>query len=98
MKARTVNMFLAGAALALGLASSAGAADPGFCHDYAHAAMDQVHRAMDHHRCHYLFDNGGGRWNSDWHAHYNWCLGVSRDQAWGEREARRRALDDCAHW
>jgi hypothetical protein len=98
MKSRTLSVFLSGAALALGLATSATAASPDFCHDYARAAIDQVHRAQDHRSCHYVFDNGGGRWSGDWHAHFNWCLGVSRDQADGERSARRRALEDCAHW
>jgi hypothetical protein len=100
MNLRFVSIWAAGAGLALALGTAAAAAGPDFCRDYAHAAMDQVHRAMDHRRCAFHFDNGaeGGRWGSDWHAHYNWCLGVSRDQADSERDARRHALHECAEW
>lgn len=98
MRLRLLSAFASGAALALGLATVASAADPGFCRDYARTAMSQVHRAMDHPRCRHHLDYGAenGRWGGDWHAHYNWCLGVSRDQAWSERDARARALDECA--
>ncbi len=77
-----------------GSATAASAADRGFCHDYASAAMRQVHGALNNRRCSFRVDNET-RWSTDYRAHFDWCRGVSRDQADGERDARRRVLDHC---
>lgn len=78
-----------------GSVSTASAAGPGFCHDYAKAAVNQVRDARSHYRCDWRVDTNPARWSTDWHDHYNWCLGVSRDKADSERDARRAALDHC---
>jgi hypothetical protein len=84
-----------GAALLLS-ASSASAANAEFCRDYARAAVNQVRGAMSHGRCDWRRDRNPTRWSTDWKVHFDWCRGVSRDQADGERFARREALDHCA--
>ena len=94
----TLALCAATAVAVVGLSSTARAADPDFCRDYARAAADQYRQATAHHRCMDQIDNYA-RWSPDWRHHYNWCLGVSRDQAWGERNARRDILNECArHW
>lgn len=77
-----------------GSATAASAADKEFCHDYASAAMRQVHGALNNRRCSFRVDNST-RWSTDYRAHFQWCRDVSRDQANGERDARRRVLDHC---
>jgi len=84
-----------GAVLMLGLPSAASAADAGFCRDYARAALNQVRGAMNHRRC--AIQMQGPRWSTDFSVHFVWCRGVSRDQAYAERDARTRTLEDCAH-
>ena len=92
----TLTCALAGGAmLLLAGATSASAADNGFCRDYARAALHQVRGALSNRRCTFHMENET-RWSSDFRTHYDWCRGVSRDQADQEREARRRALEHCA--
>ena len=82
--------------MAAGAAVPVQAADRGFCRDYAHAALNQVHGAMSHGRCRRDVDLSQTRWSTDYHVHFDWCRGVSPDQANGERDARRNILDHCA--
>jgi hypothetical protein len=79
-----------------GSATSAGAAGPGFCHDYAQAALRQVRGALNNRRCTFHMQNEA-RWSSDYRTHYDWCLGASREDADRERDARRDLLEHCAH-
>jgi hypothetical protein len=80
-------------ALAVLLPLAAQAADPGFCHNYAEAAIRQVRGALAHPRCMPL---EGTRWSSDVKVHYDWCLGQSRAAADGERDARTARIRNCA--
>jgi hypothetical protein len=93
MNHRLICALAAGAALSFGFAASANAAGHDFCSDYARAAINQVRGAMNNPRC--LGRMQGPRWSSDWHTHYDWCRGVSRDQAWSERDARRATIESC---
>jgi len=94
MSKRHIFALAAAGALALGLASSASAANPGFCRDYAGAALRQVRGAWSHPACRSQLQ--GARWSDEWRVHFDWCCGVDRDQAASEREARRETLQDCA--
>ena len=74
--------------------SPAQAADDAFCKDYARAAVNQYRSATSHDRCAgFLRDEA--RWQANWRAHYDWCRGVRRDEAWAERNARKRAIEQC---
>jgi hypothetical protein len=70
--------------------SAAHAADPGFCKQYAQAAINQVRGGLSNPRC------GGGlqgaRWSADFAVHYEWCLGASLGAAGNERDARTQYL------
>ena len=77
--------------------SSAQAAGEDFCRDYARAAVRQVRGADMHRRCDWRVDNNPARWSTDWRAHFDWCRGVTREQADAERDARTRTLERCAH-
>lgn len=73
---------------------TAQAADPGFCANYAQAALRQVRGALAHPRC--IPGLQGGRWSADQQVHYNWCLGASYAAAGSERDARTAYLRSCA--
>jgi hypothetical protein len=91
---RTISAGLIGAGLALALAaSSAQAATPGFCRDYAHAALNQVHAALSLPAC--RGGMGGSRWSADFPVHFNWCLGAAPGAAAEERAARGVHLRRC---
>jgi hypothetical protein len=96
---KTLICALAGGVVLViaGAATSASAADPGFCRGYARAAERQVRGAEEHRRCFERIDNNPARWTTDYRAHFDWCRGVSREQADAERDARRRTLERCAH-
>jgi hypothetical protein len=71
----------------------ANAADPGFCKQYAEAALNQVKVGLSDPIC----GSGlrGVRWSSDFAVHYEWCLGASPAGVAGERDARTRFLQTC---
>ena len=92
MSYRLAATLASSLALVFCASAPAQAADPGFCRDYARTAIHQVHQAGE--RCPYLLSRGA-RWQEDYGGHFNWCLGVRRDQADSERDARWRALQDC---
>ncbi|MDB5608009.1 MAG: hypothetical protein JWP25_4909 [Bradyrhizobium sp.] len=79
--------------LAPGLATTAHAADPGFCKPYAQAALTQVRGALATPRCGAGLQ--GARWSTEFAVHYEWCLGASLDAAAAERDARTRYLKAC---
>lgn len=80
--------------LVLGSAG-AHAADPGFCDDYARAALRQIGAAQN--ACRYPPNFNAARWSGGYRTHYDWCLGVPYRAASEEREARREVLDRCRH-
>jgi hypothetical protein len=69
------------------------AADPGFCRQFAKAAISQVRGALADPRCGAGVQ--GARWSTDFAVHYEWCLGASPDAAGAESHARRRFLRAC---
>jgi hypothetical protein len=73
--------------------TSANAADPGFCRDYARAAVNQVRGALANPRC--AAGMQGDRWSTAFPVHYEWCLGVSFEAAGAERDARTSYLRGC---
>jgi len=95
---KSLRIAVLGAALisVSGLAVSARAADPDFCRDYARSAVNQYREAQEHHRCMDRIHDFS-RWSSDWRHHYEWCVGVSRQDAWSERRLREKVLDQCSH-
>ncbi len=82
--------------LSLGAATASQAANEDFCRDYARAAERQVHKAIDSGSCGWAIDRNPARWTTDYHAHFDWCLGASYDDANRERNARRAVLEHCA--
>jgi hypothetical protein len=82
------------ALLAIAQSAAAYAADPGFCRQYARAALGQVRGGLSNPAC----GSGlqGTRWSSDFAVHYEWCLGASVAAAGSEGDARTRLLRTCA--
>jgi hypothetical protein len=73
--------------------TDARAADPGFCRQFAKAAISQVRGALADPRCGAGVQ--GARWSTDFAAHHEWCLGASPDVAGADRDARTRFLRAC---
>jgi hypothetical protein len=71
------------------------AADETFCRDYARAAMNQLRSAEKHPRCEHFLRDQPDRWTGDYKKHYEWCRTIRRDQAWSERNIRKRELVRC---
>jgi hypothetical protein len=69
------------------------AADPGFCRQYAQAALNQVRAGLSNPRC--AGGLQGSRWSSEFAVHYEWCLGKSFGAVGGERDARTTYLRSC---
>jgi len=72
---------------------AASAADPGFCRDYANAALYQSRLGYSVPYC--AQGMRGARWSQDFGTHFNWCLGVPYGAAQNEREIRRQYLVSC---
>jgi hypothetical protein len=94
MKGRASVTAFSSILLAAMLSTTAQAADPGFCRQYAKAALNQVRGALSNPAC--AGGLQGARWSSDFAVHYEWCLGTSYGAAGGERDARTRFLQACA--
>jgi len=73
--------------------SPAHAADPGFCKQYAQAALNQVRGGLANPAC--AGGLQGARWSTDFAVHYEWCLGASFGAVGTERDARTRYLRGC---
>jgi hypothetical protein len=73
--------------------STSQAADPGFCQQYANAALNQVRGGSSNPNC--AGGLRGARWSRDYGVHYGWCLGASFAAAGAERDARTRYLKVC---
>jgi hypothetical protein len=80
------------AALAVLLPLAAQAAPPGFCRDYAAAAVRQVELARAIPACN---RGAGPRWTTDFRVHFQWCLGAGPDVVEAERAARTNWLRHC---
>jgi hypothetical protein len=80
--------------LTLILVPEAQAADPGFCRQYARAALIQVRGGLSEPAC--AAGMHGTRWSSDFAVHYEWCLGASSAAAGDETDARTRYLKGCS--
>lgn len=87
-----VKIFLS-ALLTMTLPTGANAADPGFCRQYARAALNQVRGGLSNPAC--AGGLQGARWSSEFAVHYEWCLGASFGAAGGEGDARTRYLRRC---
>jgi hypothetical protein len=92
MRGMTAGMIGTGFLLAMA-ASTAQAAPPGFCRDYARAALNQVRGSLAIPRCRGGME--GARWSADFRVHYDWCLGASPGAAAEEREARTIHIRRC---
>jgi hypothetical protein len=73
--------------------TTAQAADPGFCKQYARAALTQVRGGLSNPAC--AGGMQGARWSTDFAVHYEWCLGASLGAAGAERDMRTRYLRGC---
>ena len=73
--------------------TGARAAEPGFCRQYAQAALTQVRGGLANPRC--AGGMRGARWSTDFAVHYEWCLGASFGAAGAERDARTQYLRGC---
>jgi hypothetical protein len=82
-----VSMFLSGL-------TQAHAAEPGFCKQYAKAALNQVRGGLTNPAC--AAGLQGARWSTDFAVHYEWCLGASFGAAGTERDARTQYLRRCS--
>ena len=70
--------------------SSGSASKQRYCADYATAAVEASDRNLSG-QCGFK----GARWDSDYDAHFNWCLGSTRDQVDAETNARSSLLTQC---
>lgn len=86
----TVFASLCAAALC---STNAQAADPGFCRDYARAALNQVQIALSTPACRPGLS--GTRWSADYRLHFDWCLGAAYAAAQAERGARTAYIRAC---
>jgi len=87
------RLVLAGAVLAAAFAGPASAAgDPGQCSAYAKGAVAQNDEALRR-KCGF----GGARWQSNYDAHYGWCMvdGWMFNGTQHENQARAEALSKC---
>jgi hypothetical protein len=89
---QSVFAFVATVFFVCGL-TPAHAADPGFCKQYAQAALNQVRGGLANPAC--AGGLQGARWSTDFAIHYEWCLGASFGAAGTERDARTRYLRGC---
>ena len=80
------------AALASLLSPQARAAEPGFCREYATAAVRQVELARSVPACN---RGTGPRWTIDYKVHYDWCLGAAPGAVEAERNARTNWIRSC---
>jgi hypothetical protein len=87
-----LKSLLACGLVAAAIPLAARAAPPGFCRDYATAAVRQVQLARSNPAC----DRGtGARWTSDYRVHFDWCLGAAPGAVEAERAARTTWIRTC---
>lgn len=68
------------------------AADPGFCREYAAAAVRQVELARSVPACN---RGTGARWTTDYKVHFDWCLTAPPLAVEAERNARTNWIRSC---
>jgi len=90
---RLISVTALGSALMVSMPMSAHAADPGFCRNYARAALNQVQIALSTPACRPGLQ--GTRWSADFRVHYDWCLGASFGDVDSERGARTGYIRGC---
>src|ERR1039458_5088699 len=74
------------------IVSAVQAAPPRFCRDYAIAAVRQVKLARSTPAC----NRGiGARWTTNYHVHFDWCLGAAPAAVAVERAARTNWIRSC---
>ena len=93
MSIKTFGAALAVAGVLFAASNAAQAADPGFCRNYANAALRQVDAVRSNPRC--SMGAVGVRWSRLHLVHFNWCLGVPYAVAGRERDARTAYLRRC---
>jgi len=93
MSIKTGCAAIAAAGALLAAATAAQAADPGFCRNYATAALRQVSVARSIPRC--AMGAVGARWSPRFEVHFNWCLHAPYAAAGRERDARTAMLRAC---
>jgi hypothetical protein len=81
---------LAASAMILVVGGSALAESPGYCHDYAAAAVIAAGENLAY-RCHF----SGPRWATNYAFHYAWCLAAIRPDTIKERFTRRHMIIAC---
>jgi hypothetical protein len=87
-----IHVFIL-AAIGLSIASSpASAASPEFCDSYAHRAVHEFEVNVHTPGC---FKGEDLRWHPHFRKHFDWCLGVSPEEAERERDYRRARLREC---
>jgi hypothetical protein len=79
-------------ALAVLIPLTAQAADPGFCREYATAAVRQVEVTKSIPACN---RGTGPRWTVDYRVHFDWCLGAAPGAVEAERNARTNWIRSC---
>ena len=84
-----MRAFVAGLVFS-GFSGAAVAADPGYCNQYASAAIEAAGQNLSHH-CGYY----GPRWAADYQVHYGWCLGQPIPVLANEWHARRVEIEQC---
>lgn len=72
---------------------TAQAASPGYCRNYARAALNQVRAALATPPCRAGLQ--GPRWSADFRVHFDWCLGASYLAVQSEHGARTGYLRAC---
>ena len=87
---RAILLFTPALAVLLPLAAQAAA--PGFCRDYAAAAVRQVELARAIPACN---RGAGPRWTTDFKVHFDWCMGAAPGVVEAERTARANWLRHC---
>ena len=86
------GLKLLAALVGLVIGSAAQAAPPGFCRDYARAAVSQVETTRSIPAC----NRGvGARWTADYRVHFDWCLGAAPGAVDAERAARTKWIRSC---
>jgi hypothetical protein len=87
-----MRMMILTPALAILVPATAQAADPGFCREYATAAVRQVELAKSVAAC----NRGvGARWTAEYRVHFDWCLGAAPGAVEAERTARTNWIRSC---
>ena len=93
LKAIYVTVMVGAIGAALLSVQTARAAGPDFCRDYAQAAVNQVRGGLANPRC--VGGMRGPEWSPEYHVHYDWCLGATREAADQQRDLRTGYLRGC---